>query len=107
MDDEEYGDLMHAGGSDEYEQHQHQMQQMKAKFKFKIGSSNNGSNHGGVSASHSHQFPITSSTSYGTKFIDLRKTFQNFNANSNKALQTATGGGVISVPGMMGGLSGA
>ena len=39
MDEEEYGDLMHAGGSDEYEQHQSQMQQMKAKFKFKIGSS--------------------------------------------------------------------
>lgn len=45
--------------------------------------------------------PITSNTSYGTKFIDLRKTFQNFNANSNKALQ------VISVPGIMSGLSGA
>ncbi|TNV84968.1 hypothetical protein FGO68_gene3688 [Halteria grandinella] len=105
-DEEEYGDQMHAGGSDEYEQHQHQMQQMKAKFKFKIGSSNHNSNNQG-STTHSHQFPITSSTSYGTKFIDLRKTFQNFNANSNKALQTAAGVGVINVPGMMGGLSGA
>jgi hypothetical protein len=72
---------------------------MKAKFKFKIGSSNS-KNQGGAAASH--QFPITSNTSYGTKFIDLRKTFQNFNANSNKALQSAAGVGVISVPGMMG-----
>lgn len=68
LDDEEYGDLMHPGGSDEYEQHQHQMQQMKAKFKFKISSSNSNN-------THTHQFPITSNTSYGTKFIDLRKTF--------------------------------
>lgn len=27
-----------------------------------------------------------SSTAYGTKFMEFRKTFQNFNANSNKAL---------------------
>ena len=70
---DEYGDLMHAGGSDEYEQHQTQMQQIKAKFKFKIGSSNN--NHGSGGGKQQQQFPITSNTSYGTKFIDLRKTF--------------------------------
>ena len=56
---------------------------MKAKFKFKIGTTTNNQN-------NTH-FQMQSSTSYGTKFIDLRKTFQNFNANSNKALQTAAG----------------
>ena len=65
---------------------------MKAKFKFKIGNSNNNNapTTSAVANNNPH-FHMQSSTSYGTKFIDLRKTFQNFNANSNKALQTAAG----------------
>jgi hypothetical protein len=41
---------------------------MKAKFKFKIGSS-------GVTGGLGRGAVISSSTSYGNKFIDLRKTF--------------------------------
>ena len=71
-DRDEFGDEMRGGDI------------KTSKFKFKIGgnAAANGQQNG--------QFPITSSTSYGTKFIDLRKTFQNFNANSNKILQTTT-----------------
>jgi hypothetical protein len=88
-DMDEYGDMMHAGNGTVGDDYHNQMQQMKAKFKFKITSSNNNNNGSGGGAQGNNGnglFPITSSTSYGTKFIDLRKTFQNFNANSNKAL---------------------
>jgi hypothetical protein len=76
-DEDENGDVMSGHNARHISEDDDQMQQMKAKFKFKIGSSGLG-----------RGAQLSSSTSYGNKFIDLRKTFQNFNANSNKALQT-------------------
>ena len=86
-DEDEYGDVMNVEQSQlQRDNNEDQMQQqMKAKFKFKIGSIN-----GGTGLGRGAGNLVTSSTSYGNKFIDLRKTFQNFNANSNKVLQTAT-----------------
>jgi hypothetical protein len=78
-DEDEYGDVMSGHNTRPVadDADDDQMQQIKAKFKFKIGSSGLG-----------RGAQMSSSTSYGNKFIDLRKTFQNFNANSNKVLQT-------------------